>query len=160
MKPIRLIALMGLVLIMGAAQARAEKPYGLAGCGLGNLWMGKNHQVFAATTNDAFYIQFFGISSGTSNCAETSDHAANMRIYVQANKVALADDIARGNGETIVNLAQLAGCKDGGAFAMTLQKNYSRIFPTQNVEATDVSQSIITTIHSDAGLAATCKFTI
>ena len=161
MKSIRLMALIGLAMFAGV-QAHAAKNYGSAGCGLGSVWMGKDgNQILAVTTNGATYSTFFGISSGTSNCKdEGTNTASNMKFYVEANKVALANDIARGSGETVDNLAQIVGCKDTHALATTLLKNYSRIYPNQNVEAKAVSRSIISAIQSDVKLAGSCNPTI
>jgi hypothetical protein len=160
MKSIRLLALIGLTAFV-SVQAHASRPYGNGGCGLGSVLMGKEgSQVLAATTNGSSGTQTFGITSGTSNCKPSGDTASNLKIYVEANKVALANDIARGSGDTVMNLAALARCSDVGAFAATMQKNYSRIYPTQAVEAGAVSQQIISTIKADSALSASCNLTI
>jgi hypothetical protein len=155
MKTIRFIVLIGLVTFTGM-QAQARN-YGAGGCGLGTLVVGKEgSQVLAATTNGTSGSQTFGITSGTSNCKDGANTAMNMKYYVEANKVALANDIARGNGDTVTNLAQIAGCKDTEAFAVTMQKNYSVIYPSQEVDAQVVSNSILSTIQADEKLAASC----
>ena len=80
------------------------QPYGMAGCGLGSMVFGDKPgliQVIAATVNSTAASQTFGISSGTSNC---EDRAGTAAFFIDANRVVLASDMARGSGETIVNL--------------------------------------------------------
>src|ERR1700730_5797759 len=89
-------------------------PYGSAGCGLGSVLFGNQPgfvQVIAATTNDFLGNQTFGITTGTLNCGAAAT-AAGAKVFIDANREALAKDMARGSGETIVTLTSLTGCKD------------------------------------------------
>src|SRR5688572_8331417 len=107
-------------------------PYGPAGCGLGSLIFQPDSgitQIFASTTNGLFSIQTFGITSGTSNCDVVPGKTASARAFVEANRTALAKDIARGRGETIASLSELAGCADARMVGRKLQKNFKTIFP-------------------------------
>ncbi len=76
----------------GSGAAMSEKGYGMAGCGLGSLAFGDDNgkiQIIAATTNGTSGTQTFGITSGTSNCnPEDANVAANMNVYVEANRLA------------------------------------------------------------------------
>ena len=173
-------AVMGFVLL-GASTAFAEEPkkdaskdaavpaaqktisentnktgYGMAGCGLGSLLFGAKPgfvQVFAATTNSTFGSQTFGISTGTSNCVDTNQGATSARAFIQANREALAKDVARGSGETLASLTSIAGCADSKAVSSTLQKNFKRIFPTSSVSSDQVTDSVLSTLKSDQTLA-------
>lgn len=112
------------------------KQYGEAGCGLGLQLMGKDgNQVLAATTNASSYTQMFGISSGTSGCTEGGAVAQNKQVpaFIEVNKMALAIESARGQGETLAGLAQLMGCK-ADAFAPAMKANYNKIFVESNME--------------------------
>lgn len=122
--------------------------YGSAGCGLGSMIFEGDQtwwkQVLAATTNGTG-IQTIGISLGTSNC----DSPAPLKVgqaeaYVEANKVALANDIARGNGETIVGLSKVYGCANTTEFGRALKSNYTMIFPNTTAEAKEITHSINT----------------
>ena len=122
--------------------------YGSAGCGLGSMIFEGDQtwwkQVLAATTNGTG-IQTIGITLGTSNC----DSPAPLKIgqaeaYVEANKVALANDIARGNGETIVGLSKVYGCANSTEFGRALKSNYTMIFPNTTAEAKEITHSINT----------------
>ena len=139
------------------------REYGLAGCGLGSIVIGnKGGQIWAATTNGTGYSQLFGISSGTSNCVEspTSAKADRMDKYIVVNKVALADDIARGEGETIQGLAQIMNCSQADQLGSKLQSKFSSIFPSHDLEANEITDRIITVVGQDETLATACGVTI
>lgn len=102
--------------------------YGAAGCGLGSVILGGQSgfvQVFAATTNGTFGSQTFGITSGTSNCGGGGKSALH---FIEANKVALMNDAARGEGETINSLASFYDCQDTQKFGQALKNDYSNVF--------------------------------
>ena len=129
--------------------------YGPAGCGLGSLIFEPNSgftQIFAATTNTTFGTQTFGITSGTSNCENTNGGSASAKAFVETNRGALAKDIARGNGESIAALSQLAGCPDASSVGRVLQRNFTRIFPDQSAADTDVSSAVVQVLRADATL--------
>jgi hypothetical protein len=124
-------------------------PYGMAGCGLGSLVFGDQPgivQIFAATTNGTFGSQTFGITTGTSNCQDSLTGRGGLRVYVETNREALAKDISRGQGETLKNLATIAGCTDTPLASAALQKNFSVIFPNEKVSTDEIATSIISTL--------------
>lgn len=134
------------------------RSYGLAGCGLGSMVMGpKGGQIFAATTN-ATGMQTIGITFGTSNCigTPTAAKADRMDKYIVANKVQLADDIARGEGETIQGLAQLMNCLDASGLGWKLQSKFSTIFESHDMAANQITDRIITVVGQDGNLSAAC----
>jgi hypothetical protein len=136
-------------------QASAQG-YGTAGCGLGSIVFGNKPgmiQILAATTNGTFASQTFGITSGTSNCADTGGGAPSAAAFIETNREALAKDISRGNGETIKNLATLSGCGNPAAVGTTLQKNFKTIFPSADVPNTQVSSNVIQVLRSEKTLA-------
>ncbi len=153
MRKIAIVVVGGLLLI--APQVLATDKYGTAGCGLGSLVFGNQKgivQIFAATTNGTFGSQTFGITTGTSNCADTSGGAASIKSFTETNREALAKDISRGQGETLKNLATLAGCADAGAVGASLQKNFPAIFPSASTPSEQVSEAILSTLRSDKSL--------
>ena len=122
--------------------------YGSAGCGLGSMIFEGDQtwwkQVLAATTNGTG-VQTIGITLGTSNC----DSPAPLKVgqaeaYVEANKVALANDIARGNGETIVGLSKVYGCANTMEFGRALKSNYTAIFPSAAANSKEITHQINT----------------
>ncbi len=144
-----------------SSEKQWSRPYGLAGCGLGSVLMGKNgNQIFAATTNGTVYSQFFGITSGTLNCVDdpNAEVASNVDRYILVNQAALAGDIARGNGETLSALSFVMGCKDVNKadLGQALQKNFEHIFPNSEVAPNEVTDAIISVILNEQTLASKC----
>jgi hypothetical protein len=130
--------------------------YGPAGCGLGSMIFEPDSgftQIFAATTNGSSGNQTFGISSGTSNCSNTGGGTASAKAFVETNRAALSKDIARGRGETLMSLSELAGCSDPNAVGQSLQKNFKQIFPTAKTTDAQVGAAVLRTLKSDATLA-------
>jgi hypothetical protein len=135
--------------------AMANANYSDAGCGLGSVVMGKDgNQVLAATTNDSTYTQLFGITSGTSNCVDsgTVASARQVPVYIEVNRIALAKDAARGEGEVLAGLAQLMGCQQA-PFGQALKSNYDNIFVKTGMQPSQIRDGIETMVqknHSQA----------
>ena len=113
--------------------------YGMAGCGLGSVVFGQKGgfiQIFAGTTNGLSGNQTFGISSGTLNCGE-SGKMAQTEQFIQLNQVAIENDMARGQGETIKALSQILDCQNNN-FAQTMKSNYKNAFPQGNASAKQI----------------------
>jgi len=124
-----------------------KKGYGSSGCGLGSMLIeGDNtwwKQVLAATTNGISGNQTFGISSGTLNCdSPTPGKMAQIEAYIEANKMALANDIAKGDGETVSGLSKVYGCENNAAFGQALKSNYRTIFPSYDVTTNSMASEI------------------
>jgi hypothetical protein len=129
--------------------------YGTAGCGLGSILFEPSSgftQVFAATTNTSFGTQTFGITSGTSNCGRAAAGTGAAREFVEANRVALAKDIARGTGETISGLTRLGGCRNAALVGASLQRQFEVIFPNAAQSDRDVSLAVVGVLRADASL--------
>ncbi|MFP5385178.1 MAG: DUF3015 family protein [Bacteriovoracia bacterium] len=141
-----------------------EAAWGMAGCGLGSVLFGETEsrggQILAVTTNDFYSNNTFAMSSGTSNCVpEQSESTAqlkkNMEMFVAANREALANDIAKSNGETISTLSGMMGCKDETYLGAKLQTRYETIFASN--ENASVSETMFNTVASDRYLVENCK---
>ncbi len=131
--------------------------YGSAGCGLGSMIFEGDQtwwkQVLAGTTNFTG-VQTIAIALGTSNCDSPAPlKLGQLEAFVEANKVALANDIARGNGETVVGLSHVYGCSNTTEFGKALKSNYKEIF----TEADPDPKKITHQINSVA--AASCMTT-
>jgi hypothetical protein len=135
-----LISLVSLI----AVSSFANRQYGEAGCGLGSIVMGKDgNQILAATTNSSSYTNYFGITSGTSNCTDSGSVSAGKEIpmFIDVNKMALAKDAARGEGETLTGLAKLMGC-DSKILGQSMKSNYNQIFLDTNMDSELIQQKI------------------
>jgi hypothetical protein len=134
--------------------ALAEKPYGMAGCGLGSVIVGKDgNQVIGATTNGTG-TQTFGISSGTSNCVTATDKTAKIKNFIEANYESLITDMAKGNGESLTTLSSLYGCNKT-KFSQAVKTNYSVIAPAKT-DATFVMVNINNVITDTPSLNSSC----
>ncbi len=102
----------------------SAQSYGVAGCGLGSIVFGQQSgmiQIVAATLNGTGG-QTFAITSGTSNCGEAGK-TARAEQFININKEALSNDIARGSGDSVASLAEVMGCQNPD-FSSQLRKNY------------------------------------
>jgi hypothetical protein len=145
------IAAVALIMIAGGDFAHAQhrkslteefsgQGYGMAGCGLGSIVFGQQKgmvQIFATTTNGTLGNQTFGISSGTLNCGE-SGKTAKTEQFIQVNKVAIENDMARGQGETLTSLAQVMECSNSN-FPTDMRSNYRQMFPHGGATANQLS---------------------
>ena len=151
-----LLAMLVLTSFVSAAHAAGGSDPNI-GCGLGTeLFAGKlDKKVFAllgATTNGT-YTQTFGISSGTSNCDGSAAGSEGAKAFVETNRAALAKDIARGRGETIESLTELAGCRDARSVGKKLQKSFKVIFPNAKVSNREVSASVVKVLRRETKLS-------
>lgn len=120
------------------ASTSAFSAYGPAGCGLGSMIFkdkqGLVFNVLAATTNGTSGNQTFGMTSGTLECDVNDGTKVGAINFIEANKVALANDIARGQGEALATLASLYSCSNVDKMGATLKANYEGIFAQTNAE--------------------------
>ena len=147
------------VLTLLSSHAMAATGYGTAGCGLGSIVYGAKPgmiQIIAATLN-ATGMQTFGITSGTSNCAEKGamgggedeeempkKHGKKKKKdtgslqeqmdFIANNLNTLKRDAARGYGDSLAALASELGCevKIYPQFTQRLQSAHASIFVTDD----------------------------
>ena len=133
------------------------KKYGLAGCGLGSILVGKEgDQVIAATTNGSSGSQGFGITSGTSNCVDDEKRKVSLLPYIQINKVQLLNAMAKGSGESLTGLAQLMGCSEQDSFNILMKKNYSDV--SKNSDSTEnLTDKIYQIIKTNSHIKENCS---
>lgn len=144
----KILSLVLAVMTSFASTIALARAYGEAGCGLGSLVIGKDgNQILAATMN-ATGVQSFGITSGTSNCTDDGAVASNKQVimYIEVNKTALANEAAKGNGETISGLANLLKV-DQDEFKQTLKENYKKIFVETQMQPVAIKAEIESLVH-------------
>lgn len=125
--------------------------YGMAGCGLGSIVFKEDGgvQILAATTNGSTYTQFFGITSGTSNCTgRAKNTAAEQEVFIRNNYAQLSTQAAQGEGEHMNAFAELLGCEREELLRFS-QENRDRIF------ATDDPQQVLGVLKD--GMKSQCK---
>ena len=142
------------VLALGFITVANAASYQAQGCGLGStIWTDSSshlHQILGASTNVVTGSQSFGITLGTSNCELDGSGGQAQTVFIKANKVALANDIARGNGTTLASLTRMYGCTNLDAIGSVLQKRYEVIFPSKNTKAPFINQIITNIIDSSS----------
>ncbi|MDH4466651.1 MAG: DUF3015 family protein [Bacteriovoracaceae bacterium] len=153
-----LMLAMSCLFTLGFAQAA---PYGAAGCGLGSqIFTKKDNQVLPATTN-AISTQTFSITSGTFNCVSNMEREAKVRNFIEANKVAVMNEAAKGAGNSLSSLASFYGC-DAKTFGLEIQKNFSTIFDAQETASNSEMDSIMgglkSVFNDSKELHASCWF--
>lgn len=118
------------------------------GCGAGStLFAGKEGKVFkvlGATTNGIFMNQLFGITFGTLGCKGDGVITAQVAEFVEGNSVALARDVAVGEGENLEVLAQLLNIADADKahFYAVAKANFGTIYADNATTA-----SVVTALH-------------
>lgn len=144
------VVVMLLVSSVAFAAGQARKN---TGCGLGTMIWKENaddrwlFQAFQATTNGTSGNQTFGITTGTSECERATKIAYNEKLnqFVADNMDNLAKDIAQGKGESLNTLAELMEipANQRPTFNAKLQSNFSQIFTSEKVQASDVIDNIV-----------------
>ena len=120
--------------------------YGSAGCGLGSMIFEGDQtwwkQVLASSTNTTG-MQTIAIALGTSNCDSPAPlKLGQIEAFIEANRAALAIDIAKGQGETVVGLSNVYGCSNKAEFGRALKSNYGSIFNSSDSSTKDISHNI------------------
>lgn len=147
------------VLLLGAhgVAAQDQETASSAGCGVGTILFegqqGPVPQVLAVTTNGSLGNQTFGISSGTLGCERDAvvRSPTEVRMLMISSLDNLATDVARGQGETLESLAALMAVEPDHQtrFFASLQGDFGRIFPSENVTADEVIVSINAVLAED-----------
>lgn len=148
------------------AVALAAAPAGAAlahdtGCGAGTiLWEGQQGvaaEVLAVTTNASFGNQTFGITSGTLGCSQGGVVHVAQRIpmYASANMAQIAADMAAGEGESLVALAELYNIapSDRQVFYTTTQAHFGTIFASSDVTVGQMLASLESVMANSNQLA-------
>ncbi len=147
MKKIYLMSAATAAVLAFSANANA---YDSTGCGLGSMaWRGQSGivpQVLAVTTNGLFGTQTFGISTGTSGCDPngrvTGGTGKMLLAFLENNMEQFALDVAAGEGETLITVAGILNV-DEGSFANKLQSNFGVLFASNDVDAVDLTLSVL-----------------
>ena len=145
------------VVLSADAFAQSSAPNNV-GCGMGSMaWEGQSGvapQIFAATTNGTFGTQTFGISSGTSGCGPNGKVAIPDKrtvMFISPNMNRLAQDMSRGDGETLAALAETMQImpEDRPAFFAATQQNFEHIMPDESVTAGEVAANLYAVMGDD-----------
>lgn len=150
-------------LIAVAGISNAAWAVGDAGCGLGSMIIDKNakiSQTLALTTNESFFSNLFGITSGTSNCSASTlaKNDIEAEKYAEANYQNLRVDMARGEGESLMAFGQLMGCGDASLaqFGQMTRTHYNEIYAQDDVTPVQMILSIRAQMAKEQALDLGC----
>jgi len=129
----------------------------MGGCGLGYVLFGHEHntpmrQILAATTNNTYANQTFGMTSGTSGC--TDDGAVKFvkeaEVYAEVNLKDLSRDMVAGGGEYLSAFARLVGVNEAkkAAFFAFVRENYATLFPSAETSSVDMLNTLSVQLSS------------
>ena len=137
-----------------------ERNYGMAGCGVGSIVMGKSGgQISASTTNTTMYNQLLGITFGTFNCLDEENRQLVHSIdnFLKWNGGQVASEAVKGNGEHLVALAQIFDCNTSVLknFTQTMHDDFEEIFEVPVYR--EVTDSMIRVLIRDRDLRHSCS---
>jgi Protein of unknown function (DUF3015) len=141
-----------------SASALAEAPGGPS-CGWGNMLMEGNNglgsHLVASITNGSTGNATFGMTSGTNGCSTNGTLTYSGTSLVSAIMDEFGEDVARGDGEALTAVAVALGIaeQDRPQFKALMHENFSTLFPSQDVTAEQVTNSIVALMRTDAQLA-------
>ena len=120
-----------LTMVTGADMAYAGG-YGPAGCGIGTMIIGRDATGITAGVAQYLNLVFYGPTSvtlGILDCADggVADANSDNLDYVVTNRNQLAEDSAKGAGDTVAALADLMSC-DEVSFVDALQADHEAVF--------------------------------
>jgi hypothetical protein len=153
--------------LVGSAMAEGMKgdgKYGAAGCGLGSLAFDDSKgpiQILAATLNGIYYNQTFGMTSGTSNCAEDGVALKDkeQEFFANANFESLHQEIAQGQGENLKAFATLFGCQGRAVetFSRLAHDSYGSIFPSEKTNSAEMLGNVQGLVKTNPELQTSCS---
>ncbi|MDY6823341.1 MAG: DUF3015 family protein [Thermodesulfobacteriota bacterium] len=145
---VSILACMLIVSMVSVASANTVRED--CGCGLGGMAIGEEQGVVwklvGTFLNGICGNQTFAMSSGTLDCGRDPFTAKyeKMNVFVADNMDTLAVDIARGEGESLDALAEIAEVsqeKRPALFA-AMQRDFNQIYPDTQVTNEDVVNEI------------------
>ncbi len=152
--------IMASALVAASSASFAVAPGGPHGGGGNMLFAGQSGMAshfVASITNGTSGNNTFGMTSGTNGCSTdgTLTYGGKKMVNVGAIMDELSEDVARGDGEALTAVAVSLGISadDRPLFKETLHSNFDALFPSADVQAEQVMDSIFALMQQDARLA-------
>lgn len=145
---VSILACMLIVSMVSVASANTVRED--CGCGLGGMAIGEKEGVVwklvGTFLNGICGNQTFAMSSGTLDCGQDPIMAKyeKMNVFVAENMDTLAVDIARGEGESLDALAEIAEVtqEQRPVLYAAMQSDFEKIYPNAQVTHEDVVNEI------------------
>lgn len=132
-----------------------------SGCGLGWEVAPKQSLVSSFTRSlvNSTASSTIAMTLGTSGCAKHSIvYNEKQGIhFVESNKMELAVEMAKGQGEFVAGLAEVFGCQNAKAFGSMVQNKYESVLPNANVSGVELYNNLRNEIKNDSALNASCS---
>ena len=77
-------------------------------------------------------------------------------LYIESNKVALQEDISRGQGEALASLLTIWNCENTQNIGSALQNNYNGIF-SSTATTESIKNAMKNTIKNNQSVSASCQ---
>lgn len=141
-----------------SASAVAEAPGG-PNCGWGNMLMdgqsGLGAHIVASLTNGTSGNATFGMTTGTNGCSADGTLTYGGKSLIGAVMDEFGEDVARGDGEALTAVAVSMGISeaDRPLFKALMHHNFTMLFPSRDVTAEQVSNSIVELMRGNEQLA-------
>ncbi len=147
----------GTILMAASSSAFAVAPGG-PGCGWGNmLFEGDSGPVhfLATTTNGTSGNKTFGMTSGTNGCSLDGKLTYGGKSMIGSIMDEFSQDVAMGQGDALNAVAVMMGVapEDRQTFAEVAHQNFKVIFPSENVTADQVMNSLEKVMKADPRLS-------
>ena len=152
---------LGFLAYAGIAAQAADQS---SGCGMGWSVAPKNSLLSSSTRSlvNATFSNTIGMTSGTSGCSKHSivQNEKKAIHFAEANQGQLVIEMAQGQGEHLRSLAAVMGCSPASAhrFGSATQRGYTKIFPANEVSASQMLEGVKSVIQTDPMLASQCGF--
>ncbi|MCW8934878.1 MAG: DUF3015 domain-containing protein [Gammaproteobacteria bacterium] len=148
----------GTLLLLSSSSAFAVAPGG-PGCGWGNLLFdgqsGFVPHFAASTTNGTSGNNTFGMTTGTNGCSVNGNLTYAGASMLASMMDEFSIDAAKGEGEALTAVAVVLGVQpeDRAKFAELTHENFNTIFPSQDVTASQVMDSLQQVMKADPTMA-------
>jgi hypothetical protein len=146
---------------LAASSASFAVAPGGPNCGWGNMLFsgqsGLASHFLASWTNGTSGNATFGMTSGTNGCSADGTLTYGGKSMVNVGQIMdeFSEDVARGEGEALTAVAVSFGIaeEDRAVFKTTLHNNFDSLFPSADVNAESVMNSIVELMKQDKQLA-------
>ena len=163
LKALTTITAFAAISLIQTAEAKTAH-FGMSGCGVASLifdnpndYEEKWKQIVGSIVENYLGIQSSAITSGTSNCRYTNAKTVDARdVFIDVNAAIIAQDAARGSGETIETLATMAGCSDSTTLGTELRTHFSDLFKRELSEGEKISGRVREFMKSNSRLSKSC----
>jgi hypothetical protein len=142
-----------------STSAMAEAPGG-PNCGWGNMLLegqsGLGAHIVASIINGTSGNATFGMTTGTNGCSSSGTLTYGGKSLIGAVMDEFGEDVARGDGEALTAVAVAMGIpeQDRPLFKAVMHDNFATLFPSADVTAEQVSDTIVKLMLAEPRLAA------